>query len=496
MSLISTIQYHYFKQFQKLVYTNRQYAVECQQRVLMQLISKARYTEFGKEHHFDRIKTYDDFKKYIPLTEYEAFKPYIHRILNRKQDILWPGLPAYFGKSTGTTDASKYVPLTREFLTCTQYAAKYMLCNLLQQVPGNVIGKKVLYLDSIQPFENINGFECAAISAIKSSRIPRWARAFSFPGDNLNHIIDSEQKLNAIIDTIEGNDIKMAVALPVWLSYFLQSFEAKKGKRFKEVFPGFRTLFLSGMNYEPYEKLVRTHMGAGILILENYTATEGNFAYQPIPGLKAMELISNQGIFYEFIPLERNGDESSERLMLHEVELSKKYALAISSNCGLWAYRVNDIVEFVSLNPYRIIICGRMKNIFSPFGEHLLPIHAEQAIALTAAETNVMLSDFLIVPDHQHCRYICYTAFENTSGKKESFNEILEKNLGIQNSYYYELVRTGVLNKPQIIPVTNAFFAALNQAMNKQTSAQQKSLHLTTDEEIIKQIKALLKFVA
>lgn len=486
MSILSTIQYYYFRQFKNLVHANRYFATECQEKVLTQLINTAKHTAFGKEHAFDKIKTYDDFKMNVPLREYEAFKPYIQRIFSREKNVLWPGLPAYFGKSTGTTDASKYLPVTDEFLSCTRYAAKYMLCNLvMQQKHAGFIGKRVLYLDDQQPFENIHGYKCAAISTIKSSGMPGWFKAFSFPGSMPGHINNAEEKLNVIIDNIEGNNIRTAVALPVWLVHFLKAFEKRKGRKFKEVFPLFKIVFLSGMNYEPYEQLIREHMGEAVMIMENYTATEGNFGYAINPGTKGMELICNQGIFYEFIPLEEADKTSPKRLSLKEVKPHQKYALAISTNSGLWAYKMNDIVEFVSTDPYHIVVCGRLNNIFSPFGEHMLPIQAEQAVAAATAAANCIISDFMIVPDFSATRYRCYFAFEHPPAAANIFQMQLEKNLCSFNSYYADLVRSQIIDTPEIIAVAKNFFARLRTVRTNKLSAQTKALHLTMDETVM-----------
>lgn len=471
------------------MHVNRFHATDCQQNIFSELIQNGSHTAFGKEHCFKNIKNYDDFKRHVPVRTYEAFKPYIQRIFNREKDVLWPGLPDYFGKTTGTTDASKYLPVTNAFLSCTQYAAKYMLCNLaMLKGHARFIGKKVFYLDDQQEFENINGFACGAISAIKSSRMPTWAKSFSFPGSCLNGLTEPAQRLNTIIDTIPVNDINMAVALPVWLSHFLNEFEKRKGRKFKAFFPQFSVLFLTGMNCEPYEQLIYEHMGGDLIILENYTATEGNFAYQPVPGVKGMELICNQGIFYEFIPLKEASSPQPARIQLKDVSLFQRYAIVISVCNGLWAYMMNDMVEFVSLNPYRLIICGRLNDIFSPFGEHMLPIQAEQAMAKTSTQANSIIRDFLIVPDFEASRYRCYIDFELAPTDIKTFQLLLDQNLCSKNSYYHDLSKASVINQPDIIPVSERFFHNIDV---KHVTAQSKTKHLSQDQHIMRKAATL-----
>lgn len=481
---ISLAQYYYFKSFSNLVIENRVHANACQQRILSELIQKGATTSFGREHGFKTIKSYDDFKQQVPLREYEDFKPYIQKIFSGEPSVLWPGQPSFFGKSSGTTDAPKYIPVTNEFINCTQFAAKYMLCNLIHQFKhAGFIGNKVFYLTDQQDFEMVQGFKCGAISEIKSHFMPKWASYFSVPKKEINRIINPVEKIDAIIDTLPGNDIRMAVALPVYLSHFLRHFEIRNGNKFKDVFPNFGVLFVSGMNYEPYENLLRQHLGNELLIMENYSATEGNIAYQSIPGTKGMELICNQGLFYEFIPLEDIHKKYPRRLPLKDVILGKPYGLVISGNNGLWSYKMNDVVEFVSTAPYHLIVSGRLKDIFFPFGEHMLPIQAEQAMAESCTQTQNVITDFMIIPDFKNstCRYKCFAEFDQPLKNSVTFAEALHKNLCLKNSYYNDLVKTNAVTLPEIIPVTKGFFFNLLQLKHNNISAQQKIVHLVND---------------
>lgn len=494
MSLLSFIQYSYFRRYQKLVNENRYHADRCQQNVFQQLIESAKNTSFGKEHHFEKIKTYDDFVKLLPVRGYEEIKPYIKKILLREESVLWPGLPSFFSKTSSTSADPKYLPVTNEFLRCTQFAAKYMLCNLSAIADYRTfLGKEFFYLTDQQNFEVVNSYRCGAISSIKSFYMPNWASRFSVPKKEFNDIADPAKKIDAVIDSIQHYDLRTAVALPIYLSHFLKQFELRTGNKFKNIFPNFNVLFLSGMNYEPYENLLRQHLGKDVVIMENYSATEGNFAYQAIPGKKGMELICNQGVFYEFIPLEDAEKENPLRLRLHEVKKGQLYSFVISANNGLWAYKMNDIVEFVSTAPYRLIISGRLKDIFSPFGEHMLPLQAEQAIADTSRQTHQTIIDFKIVPDFKfkNYRYQCYAEFENEMYDKIAFANILHKELSKRNSNYHDLVKTGAMAIPEIVPLPKNFFEIYARQSN--FSAQQKMTHLVSDKIIIAKLEKLLQ---
>ncbi|MEO5943539.1 MAG: GH3 auxin-responsive promoter family protein [Ferruginibacter sp.] len=490
MNLLQAVKYYYFKniyfkKYIKLVNQNRHSAIKCQQLVFKELISNAADTAFGREHSFDKIKTYSDFKAHVPVISYKDILPYTARIFKQEKNVLWPGLPAYFGKSSGTTNGSKYIPITNEQLTCTQFAARYMIANLVDQLKTtSFIGGKIFYQADPQIFEIKNEFKCASVSAIKSYLMPHWAQQFALPGKKINSIKDFDEKLNKTIEILLQHDIRSAVALPVWLIQLLTTIEKTTDKKFSEHFPSFRLLFLSGMNYEPYENIIRQHMGNNIFLMENYTATEGNFAYQVVPGEKGMELICNQGIFYEFIPLENYTVNNAERISLNEVEKNKKYVMIISNVSGLWAYKVNDIVYFVSIDPYRICVSGRMEDIFSPFGEHLLPIQAERAMAKVCYQTNTSIVDFCILPGYDHQdghRYLCYIEFDDIRISEELFAENLHHNLSLENDNYEEFKRAGIFLLPKIIRVKLGFF----KEYNKSNTVQQKNKHLVNDVKLI-----------
>ena len=490
MEILQTLKYYYlkniyFKKYLQLVYENRDHAIDCQQAVFNRLITKGIHTHFGKEHGFEEIKSFSDFKKNVPVRRYEELSPYLTRIFDQEKNVLWPGLPAYFGKSSGTANGPKYLPITMEHLIYTQFAARYMLTNLTDQL-GNTdfIGGKVYCQADAPNFENKNGFKCASISAIKSYEMPRWTQPFTLPGKEIDRIENFEEKLKKTITILQGNNIKSAVALPVWLSQLLIELERTTGKKFRDHFPLFKILFLSGMNYEPYEKLIRQHMGDDIILMENYTATEGNFAYQAVTGIKGMELICNQGIFYEFIPLKNATRNKADRITLKDVIPGEQYLMVITNSCGLWAYELNDIVSFVSVNPFRLCVSGRSGDIFSPFGEHLLPLQAERALAKTCQKTNSTLIDFVILPGFNYeegHRYLCYVEFENDLPDTTLFAQLLHQALSDENSYYEEFKRAGIFLAPDIILLRKNFF----KDYLKKDTVQQKNRHLVNDTALI-----------
>jgi hypothetical protein len=495
MSLLSFIQYQYLKRYTKLVNTNRFHAVECQQKTFTSLINNAKNTAFGKEHSFNLINNYDDFKNHVPLRSYDDFKPYILQIFKREENVLCKEFPIFFAKSSGTSGEPKLLPVNNQFLRSTQLAALYMLNNLSQQM-GNVsfMGSKVLTLGDQQDLETHNGFLCGAISAIKMYNKPAWAKHFSLPNNSIQLIKQPTEKIKHIIQNIFSNDIRMLVALPVYLSHFLQQFEQQTKHIFKDVFSNFKVAFLSGMNYEPYENLLRHHLGEDVLLMESYSASEGNFAYQVEPYVKGMELICNQEIFYEFVEIENVHQQKPERLLLKDVKVSKPYSIIISATNGLFAYIMNDIVEFVSTEPYRLVIKGRLNDIFSPFGEQMLLIQAEQAMAETCRQTHQTLIDFCIIPDFNHSpfRYKCFAAFESEITDCPRFTIILHQELSKYNNYYDDLAKTGVITEPKLIMVSYNFFSFLHVDEYNNITAQKKPQHLISDKTIITKLESII----
>src|SRR5581483_6314086 len=245
--------------------------VACQDELMQSFVATARDTAFGKDHSFDSIKTYEDFKQRVPLRNYEQLLPYIERIKAGEKDILWPGRPAFFGKTSGTTSNTKYLPVTEDSLKNHIGAAQYAP---LQYAHRNkkvafLKGKSLLFSDG-HFFEDINGIKTAPISTIGNSRVPWWYRWLRLPSNEINAIPDYKERIEAMIDLAETNDIRIIVAMPVWLLVFLRSLKARTGKEFNELFPNFQLLMLSGMDYEPFLPEIKKYINMPFDVIETY----------------------------------------------------------------------------------------------------------------------------------------------------------------------------------------------------------------------------------
>ncbi|MEI6950733.1 GH3 auxin-responsive promoter family protein [Paraflavisolibacter sp. H34] len=493
MSLLTALQQAYWQRFAPLLRQNSREAPCCQQAVLRQLLRQGRSTLFGKDHHFAGISTHNQFCQAVPLRSYEELQPYLDRILEGWPSVLWPGRPRYLGKTSGTTGTPKYLPVTGEGIGQTQMAARYLLANLSLRLedPG-FMGSKVLHLSDPHLFEQKAGFLCGSISAIKSRHIPFWAAPFSLPGKPINRVADPSERLRQTISSLQGERLHMAVGLPIWWARFLEAFEQQTGKRFGRQFPRFRVLFVTGMNYGPYRDFFSAHMGKDFQIMENYSATEGNFAFQDRLSERGMLLLANQGVFYEFIPLGEVGSSRPRRLLLPELQAGEKYVPAVSTVNGLWAYKMNDVVEIVSVHPFRLLVCGRLKDLFSPFGEHLLPLEAETAITEACRRTGNILKNFVVTPvffDGGRPGHRWWIALEGPFREQETFCHVLNEALCRLNTNYKDLSQSGAIALPLVEQVPERLFLHLAPRRQEPLSLQWKQSRFCEDPALIARLE-------
>jgi hypothetical protein len=414
--------------------------------------------------------------------------PWIERIFNGESDVLWQGKPSFFAKTSGTTGGSKYIPISKDYLRSRQKSSELIACNLvLEQGNTSFLGQKIMLFSENHIFEHKNGFRCAAISAIDSYNLPQWFDWLYLPGRAINQEPTYQRKIQLTIEKSLGYDVRLMFGLPVWLMLFLDEFERQTGQKFRSFFPNFGTLMVSGMNCEPYEAKLKGHLGENIKIVEAYVASEGYFAFQDKIDQKGMLLITTQGVFYEFVPLEDIEKENPKRLSLAEIELHKDYALVVTTNTGLWAYIIGDIVRFVSLAPYRMLVTGRLNQILSAFGEHLLPIEAENAITAACVATDAVVSHFSVVPNIApeiglpHHEW--YIEFEQKPSDEVFFIQTIQDKLCAQNMCYSDLVVANAIAPPKIIGVRPHFFSDWAIAEKGGLAAQQKIAILQTNRQ-------------
>jgi GH3 auxin-responsive promoter. len=330
---------------------------EFQTRIFKSLIQKGGATLFGKDHGFESIRNHDDFKKQIPIRDYEVLKPYVEKVIEGKPDILWPGKPAYFAKTSGTTSGTKYIPISKDSAPTHFTSARNATLSYVHET-GNAsfLDGGLIFLSGSPELDEVAGIKTGRLSGISNHMVPSVLRTNQKPSYKTNCIEDWEEKLERIIDeTLEAN-MTLISGIPPWAQMYFDRIQARTGKKIKDVFPNFSVFVYGGVNFEPYRAKLFDSIGKKVDSIETYPASEGFIAYQDSQQTDGLLLLLNNGIFYEFIPTEEYFNENPTRLSIEEVELGKNYALIINSNAGLWGYSIGDTVKFVSKNPYRLIV--------------------------------------------------------------------------------------------------------------------------------------------
>ncbi|MEO7048132.1 MAG: GH3 auxin-responsive promoter family protein, partial [Ferruginibacter sp.] len=321
-------------------------SVADQQQLFNQLIKTGVKTQFGKDHGFQTIKTYDDFVKQVPIRDYEAFKPYIEKIKEGKHNILWKGLPIYFAKTSGTTSGVKYIPITKDSIpNHINSARNALLCYMAETGNTKFADGKLIFLSGSPVLERIGGIPTGRLSGIVNHHVPKYLRANQLPSYETNCIEDWETKLDKIVEETINENMTLISGIPPWMQMYFDRLEEKSGKKIGELFPNFSVMVQGGVNYEPYKAKLTESIGRNIDTIELFPASEGFFAFQDTQKEPGMLLNTNSGIFYEFIPVAEINNPNPTRLMLKDVKVGENYALIITSNAGLWAYNIGDTVK-------------------------------------------------------------------------------------------------------------------------------------------------------
>ena len=472
-------------------------AVEDQQAIFQQLIKAASQTEFGKEHEFGTIKSHEDFVKKVPVRDYEQFKTYIEKVKSGKHNVLWKGLPIYFAKTSGTTSGVKYIPITKASIpNHINTARNALLCYMAETGNTKFADGKLIFLSGSPELERVAGIPTGRLSGIVNHHIPKYLRANQLPSYETNCIDDWEQKLDAIVaETIDQN-MTLISGIPPWMQMYFDRLVEKSGKKVGELFPNFSVMVQGGVNYEPYKAKLTESIGRKIDTIELFPASEGFFAFQDSQTEQGMLLNSNSGIFFEFIPVEEINNEHPTRLSLKDVKVGVNYALIISSNAGLWAYNIGDTVKFVSANPYRLIVTGRIKHFISAFGEHVIAEEVESAVLSACAETGVSLIEFTVAPfvsdDKGKSYHEWFVEFENAPQNLNEFALKVDSNLRSKNVYYEDLISGNILQALKIKPVQKNGFVDYMKSIGK-LGGQNKVPRLSNDRKIADGMSSFLK---
>lgn len=465
-------------------------AVTAQEKVFKKLIKTGQATAFGQDHNFAQIKNPQTFAERVPIRDYEGLRPYINRIIQGEKDVLWKGRPKYFAKTSGTTSGVKYIPLTKESIPNHFGTARNALFNYYARTGnGSFLDGKMIFLSGSPELTKTGNINTGRLSGIVNHQVPQWLRTNQLPSYKTNCIDAWEEKLEAIVEETLGQNMRLISGIPPWVQMYFERLLAVSGKKhIKKLFPKFSVFVYGGVNYEPYRSSIESLIGKKIDSVETYPASEGFIAFQDSQEEKGLLLNAYSGIFFEFIPAEEIFKEHPTRLTLGQVEMGVNYAIIINNNAGLWGYNIGDTVEFVSLNPYRIIVTGRIKHFISAFGEHVIGKEVEQALLQVTREEQINVVEFTVAPQITPQEgglpyHEWLIEFENSPSLLENFAQKIDSMMARQNIYYDDLIKGKILRPLKITPLRRGAFRSYMKSKGK-LGGQNKVPRLSNDRKI------------
>jgi len=377
--------------------------VAAQREVLQHLVTSAQYTEIGRKYSFHKLFTIRDFKRTVPIHEYDDIKPYIQRMMNGEENILWNTPVKWFAKSSGTTsDKSKFIPVSDESLKDNHFqASKDVLSNYYKNFPSSdlLTGKGLVVGGSHQISKVSDEIQYGDLSAILMQNSPFWGQWLRTPELSVALLDEWESKIEKLAQITAEENVTSLAGVPTWTLLLLKRILEIKGRQtIKEVWPNLELYINGGVSFVPYKDQFDKIIGGKINYLEIYNASEGFIAGQEKPDDDGLLLFTEHGIFYEFMPVEEYGKKDPSTVGLKDVVVGKNYALVISTTGGLWRYLIGDTVQFTSINPYKIKVTGRLKHYINAFGEELIVDNSDHAIAIAAEKTKAIINDYTAAP--------------------------------------------------------------------------------------------------
>ena len=485
----------------KQVYSWAASPFETQEKVFKSLIESARVTKFGKDHEFDNIKSYEDFKRLVPVREYEGIKDYISRIQQGEKDVLWKGLPLYFAKTSGTTSGAKYIPITKESMPYHISAAREaLLLYIAETGKAEFVNGKMIFLQGSPEIDSSGAIKTGRLSGIVAHYVPKYLQKNRLPSWETNCIDDWESKVDAIVRETVVADMTLISGIPSWVQMYFEKLIRDQGKKVSEIFPNFSLFVYGGVNYEPYRQHMEALIGKKVDSIELFPASEGFFAYQDRqkkngPEDEGMLLLLNSGIFYEFIAADDFYAESPERITISEVKTGVNYVMIISTNAGLWAYNIGDTIAFTSTNPYRVIVTGRIKHFISAFGEHVIGKEVEQAMKKACGDGEVTIKEFTVAPQvnpdpGQLPYHEWFVEFEKEPADLKAFARLIDQEMQRQNTYYFDLIEGNILQQLIIRKVQRNGFDQYMRSVGK-LGGQNKIPRLANDRKIADKLQLM-----
>jgi hypothetical protein len=478
-----------------------QHPISAQREVLQDLVTTAQFTEFGRQYEFSKLFTTKSFKQAIPIHEYNDLKPFIERIMQGEQNLLWNTPINWFAKSSGTTsDKSKFIPVSNESLEDGHFkAAKDIVSLYYMYNPDSdmLTGKGLLIGGSHSISDLHEEAHYGDLSAVLMQNTPFWGNLIRTPDLSIALMDEWESKIEKLAETTINENVTSVSGVPTWtLILFQRILELSGKKTIKEVWPSLEMYFHGGVSFHPYKEQFKKLIGSEINFLEMYNASEGFFAAQDIPGSDGMLLFLDHGIFYEFMPIEEYGKDQPRTIGLKDVELGQQYAPVISTNGGLWRYLLGDTIQFTNLNPFRIKVSGRLKLFINAFGEELIIDNADRAIAEACKQCGAVISDYTAGPvyfsEDGNGGHEWLVEFEKEPNDINKFIEVLDTTLKSLNSdYEAKRYKDIALRPPLLKTIPKGHFNKWLKNKNK-LGGQHKIPRLSNDRAILEELIGLL----
>ncbi|MDR9486719.1 GH3 auxin-responsive promoter family protein [Salibacter sp.] len=498
MGLKGTLSKPYAHIISSALKSDAKRGVDLQLKIMRNLVTRARKTAFGSDHDFANIETHSDFKNRVPIRDYEAHRPYIDRIIKGEKDVLWPGMPAYFCKTSGTTSGAKFIPLTKDSVPYHVNAAKNALLSYIAETGNSsFLDGKMIFLQGSPELDKVGDIPLGRLSGITAHWVPNYLQKNRMPSWETNCIDDWETKVDKVIEETRVEDMRLISGIPSWVQmYFEQLLEKTAANNVKEVFPNFSLFVYGGLNYAPYKPVFDKLIGESIDSVETYPASEGFIAFQDSQLEPGLRLNVNAGMFFEFIPADQFFEENPPRYHLGEVELNKNYAIILSTNAGLWGYNIGDTVKFVSLDPYKIVVTGRIKHFISAFGEHVIAEEVESSLKEVIHHFDAQVKEFHLAPQINPEDGLPYHEwffeFDDEPHNLDAFRLKLDKALQDRNPYYKDLIQGNILRPLVISRVVKGGFNNVMKQRGK-LGGQNKIPRLADDRVLAEMMKPFLK---
>ena len=473
--------------------------IVAQDKVFRALLNKAKSTAFGQDHGFETIKTYQDFKNSVPIRDYEQLRPYIERVVAGEANVLWPGKPLYFAKTSGTTSGVKYIPISKESMPEHIKAARNALLGYIHETGDtSFVNGKMIFLQGSPVLKKKSGIDTGRLSGIVAHHVPAYLQKNRLPSYETNCIDDWETKVDAIVAETIHQDMRLISGIPPWVQmYFDKLSQVAKGKKVKDIFKNFSLFVYGGVNFEPYRAKLEEAIGKKVASIETYPASEGFIAYQDSQADKGLLLLADAGIFFEFIPVSEYFNENPTRISLADVALDINYALILNTSAGLWGYSIGDTVKFVSKEPYKIVVTGRIKHFISAFGEHVIAEEVEAALLEVAAKQAVQITEFTVAPQVIPPKgglpyHEWFIEFVQPPKELDAFAAALDKAMQQKNSYYHDLIAGKILQPLHIRLVQKDGFIEYMRTQGK-LGGQNKVPRLANDRALADLLNKSLK---